>query len=306
MQQFDRITRDTQIMAGQACIRGTGIPVHLIANLAAQGTPTADILAQYPLLELEDIVQAMAYTLRELVYVMNQGHYGVKSGLAVIQSGCQLINTLSFPARETEGHGNGELSTAADILHIFPGAIRRSMDALNRLDEWVHFYRDPGVATPEWWREDLAHIVERALQYYVSSPEGAPAVVVQLPKELPAVRSAGQLDQAIGYLLTVYEPTGAIRRRVTAAPGDENALRLEIEHDPTVGRGHITANPDLGLARGDRQLASLFSPGGLYATAALIVERSGGRVEAEITRDRLRLSVFLPIWIETENPEPVD
>lgn len=71
MPDLDRITFDRQIMNGQACIRGMHIPVSLIVNLVAHGKQAADILAEYPDLEEEDIRQALTYAAwlaREQVY----------------------------------------------------------------------------------------------------------------------------------------------------------------------------------------------------------------------------------------------
>ncbi len=58
---FDRITFDSQIMGGRACIRGMRITVALVVNLVANGMTTQDILQEYPDLEAEDIRQALQY-----------------------------------------------------------------------------------------------------------------------------------------------------------------------------------------------------------------------------------------------------
>ena len=58
-QAFDRITVDPRIMGGRPCIRGMRITVGLIANLAANGMTTEEILREYPVLEAEDIRQAL-------------------------------------------------------------------------------------------------------------------------------------------------------------------------------------------------------------------------------------------------------
>ncbi len=58
---FDRITFNPRIMAGQACIRGMRITVSLIVNLVAHGKQPAQILEEYPDLELVDIQQAREY-----------------------------------------------------------------------------------------------------------------------------------------------------------------------------------------------------------------------------------------------------
>lgn len=58
---FDRITFDSQVMAGRACIRDTRVPVSLLVNLVANGTAPAEIIEAYPYLEPEDVQQALQY-----------------------------------------------------------------------------------------------------------------------------------------------------------------------------------------------------------------------------------------------------
>lgn len=61
MPHLDRITFDPNIMGGRACIRGQRITVALILNLLGNGHTTAEILADYPYLEEEDIHQSLQY-----------------------------------------------------------------------------------------------------------------------------------------------------------------------------------------------------------------------------------------------------
>lgn len=58
---IDRITFNSEIMGGRACIRGMRIPVSLIVNLIANGMKEEEILSEYPDLEKEDIQQALKY-----------------------------------------------------------------------------------------------------------------------------------------------------------------------------------------------------------------------------------------------------
>lgn len=58
---FDRITFDSQIMGGRACIRGMRIPVSVIVGQIAHGATVEEILVDYPDLEPEDIQQALEY-----------------------------------------------------------------------------------------------------------------------------------------------------------------------------------------------------------------------------------------------------
>jgi uncharacterized protein (DUF433 family) len=61
MPTLDRITRNTGIMGGKACIRGMRVTVGTIVGLVASGHSFSEILAAYPYLEEEDIRQALAY-----------------------------------------------------------------------------------------------------------------------------------------------------------------------------------------------------------------------------------------------------
>lgn len=61
MTGFPRITVDPQQMGGVPCIRGLRIPVATIVRLLAAGRPEADILADYPDLEPEDIREALRF-----------------------------------------------------------------------------------------------------------------------------------------------------------------------------------------------------------------------------------------------------
>lgn len=61
MKQLDRITINPDICLGQPTIRGMRITVTLILKLVSSGMSTDEILAAYPELEKEDIVQALKY-----------------------------------------------------------------------------------------------------------------------------------------------------------------------------------------------------------------------------------------------------
>lgn len=58
---FDRITFNTQVMGGRACIRGMRIPVSVIVGQIAHGASFDEILEGYPDLEKADIQQAVEY-----------------------------------------------------------------------------------------------------------------------------------------------------------------------------------------------------------------------------------------------------
>jgi len=61
MKSLERVTIDPAVCMGQPTIRGMRITVSLILNLVSNGMSTDDILAAYPELEREDIIQALKY-----------------------------------------------------------------------------------------------------------------------------------------------------------------------------------------------------------------------------------------------------
>ena len=61
MTQFDRITHNPQVMGGKASIRGVRVTVGMVVGQIGAGHSIEEILADYPYLEREDIMQALRY-----------------------------------------------------------------------------------------------------------------------------------------------------------------------------------------------------------------------------------------------------
>jgi uncharacterized protein (DUF433 family) len=58
---LERITIDTNICHGKACIRHMRWPVEVIIDLIASGMSFNDIITDHPELEKDDILAALAY-----------------------------------------------------------------------------------------------------------------------------------------------------------------------------------------------------------------------------------------------------
>ncbi len=58
---YERISIDPKICHGQACIKGTRIPVHQIVHMLANGDTIDDLLQEYPSLSREDILACLEY-----------------------------------------------------------------------------------------------------------------------------------------------------------------------------------------------------------------------------------------------------
>jgi uncharacterized protein (DUF433 family) len=64
MEHWDRISRQPEIMGGNACIRGTRVTVGMVVGQIGAGHSIEELLADYPYLEREDILQALRYASR--------------------------------------------------------------------------------------------------------------------------------------------------------------------------------------------------------------------------------------------------
>lgn len=61
MTDFDRITQNPAVMGGKACVRGMRVTVEMIVGQIGSGTSVDELLAAYPYLEREDVLQALRY-----------------------------------------------------------------------------------------------------------------------------------------------------------------------------------------------------------------------------------------------------
>jgi uncharacterized protein (DUF433 family) len=61
MKQLDRITMDPAVMGGKPCIRGMRVTVGTVVGLMASGKAIEEVLAAYPYIEREDVLQALTY-----------------------------------------------------------------------------------------------------------------------------------------------------------------------------------------------------------------------------------------------------
>ncbi len=57
----DRIVSNSMVFGGQACIKGTRIPVSVVLDNLAAGLSVAEIIASYPSLAAEDVTAAIQY-----------------------------------------------------------------------------------------------------------------------------------------------------------------------------------------------------------------------------------------------------
>lgn len=58
---LDRITQQPEVMGGKACIRGMRVTVGMIVGQIGAGRSVDEVLADFPYIEREDVMQALRY-----------------------------------------------------------------------------------------------------------------------------------------------------------------------------------------------------------------------------------------------------
>ena len=61
MNDFARVTQDPAVMGGKPCIRGMRVTVGMIVGQIGAGRTVDQLLADYPYLERDDILEALRY-----------------------------------------------------------------------------------------------------------------------------------------------------------------------------------------------------------------------------------------------------
>jgi len=61
MNNFERIIQNPDVMGGKPCIRGSRVTVGMIVGQIGAGRNIDELLADYPYLQREDILEALRY-----------------------------------------------------------------------------------------------------------------------------------------------------------------------------------------------------------------------------------------------------
>lgn len=61
MENLDRISLQPGVMGGRACVRGLRVTVGMLVGQIASGRSIDQVLAEFPYLEREDVLQALRY-----------------------------------------------------------------------------------------------------------------------------------------------------------------------------------------------------------------------------------------------------
>jgi len=58
---YERISIDPRVCHGEACIKGTRIPVHQVVGMLANGDTIEELIEEYPSIERDDVLACLDY-----------------------------------------------------------------------------------------------------------------------------------------------------------------------------------------------------------------------------------------------------
>jgi uncharacterized protein (DUF433 family) len=112
-ERLDRISLNPAVMGGKPCIRGTRVTVGRIVSQIGAGETIEELLADYPYIEREDILQALRIHLLPFNYTLPGTAAGETPAAGVPQLG-QL-----GPAFHAKCHNYSLFLRAANIFSAF-------------------------------------------------------------------------------------------------------------------------------------------------------------------------------------------
>lgn len=267
MHQFERLSLRDAHVGGIAYIRDTAIRAVDVVRLVMGGQSNAEILAQFPELEAEDIQEALAYAVHDLSQKMTiWGHEGAVYVHSI--KGCSEV----LAADDMGNH----LSVAQEIHAL----ARQTETMWNYVGVLAELGYKPDKF--QWQLTSLWDIIAAA-QHRLPD-YGTPVTLrVDAPEALPAVRTFGYLPTAICNLAVDYWDGLLTDQAHLVIRVDNNRdAHLEIRRR----YGPFTTDPS-------RQLTLITWSGGPVAVAALIIERHGSQLHLAPTDDGVVLSFTL-------------
>jgi uncharacterized protein (DUF433 family) len=203
MSKFERIVREPLVMGGQARIRDTGITVNEIVRLSLDGASQAEILQKFPMLEAEDVHEALGWQAQDITSLLRESLHDNRSSLASIQGFSDVLLMLL----KTNGVLSYELShdkilaiqASATRMHYIKNTLLDGLDVLAKLGQpleakqidWVilkpHIENDvvglPSVMARTSPTEILSHLAVGKLNNH-EVPDLAKILVNRVNKEL--------------------------------------------------------------------------------------------------------------------------
>lgn len=218
MTNFDRIQRQPQQHGGQAQIRETGITVNEIVRHALAGMPLPDLLQRYPNLEADDIYQALAYSVHDLLNgIAYWRHEGV-APLSHIKGYSEILagHSENLPPETLSDEMRQEWS------QVILNASRSALSSWDNVRTWAT--RSYAQDAPPLASMTISDLME-ALLDHLRRVQPSASVHISAPDDTPPVRASAHLVEALTLLVTsegnLFKPRAELGIRALGGANDE-------------------------------------------------------------------------------------
>jgi len=268
MRKFERISVDDR---EGAYIRGTAIPVTQIVKRIQAGEPLEKLLEAYPKLEIEDVVESLAYAVVNLVRYSQLWRSEGYPLLASIQGVGQLLAQIGDVAE----------SQSKEFSQI----IISNSDRVRLILDSIYFGGHLGFM-PQDEREGPVFILDvtKKLSRRVASSGHIEFI---LPVDVPPMRG----NVALNYALTsLFDARWSIGNY-----GFETSVKVTLP-DPE----HLNVHVNHGCQE-DVDIERFFWYGSPLYISRLIVQEHGSQLQAQSTEHGVTFEFQLPIWKEPQS-----
>lgn len=270
MPVFDRITIEKSKFSDYATIRNTGIAVSEIVSRLSRGESMSVVLAAYPKLETEDLVQALAYAADDMLE---------RTAVLVHDARKPLSLILGYAGMLTEAEVSPEerMMFAQEIVdHAGKGA-----DGWGELSEETRLkYGFQAIAAAQISQVNLKEIFTE-----ISDEIQRKGITLKtdFPADLPLLRGNRLLGRAFVLLCTDAKLDFLKAEACVTARVDNGEIVIEIER-PLASKSNTPLPP----------MGSFFTQvtGGLYV-AGRMIEQVGGSMSAAVDDLLLRFTARL-------------
>jgi uncharacterized protein (DUF433 family) len=272
MAVFDRITHDPAVAGGQARIRDTHITVTELVRLSLSGHSQAAILQAYPALDAEDVHQAVAYGLQDVLACMS---YWRHEGLNPLQ----------------QIRGYGDLLTGRS----------RGIDPADLSDTekqaWLLIMRDASYRGAACWH----HLGNRVYSHYrdelpVFAPEPLAVFLQSVRDESNKLEPDMQLHITAPQtsVMLRYSPrlTVAVTSLVTTG---KNTFKPDVNLNVQVNSSSAHFIIERTFQYGGDKLTHLMSPPAAIATANFLLYQHDSQLTIQQKKDQVVFLFDLPL-----------
>jgi len=258
MSQFERIHRQQNVMGGQAIIRDTGITVNEIVRLSLAGASLADILAQYPPLDADDVTQALAYGIHDTVESIAYWRHEGMTPLTHIKGFSEILADEAGVA----GTSDVDFEQQHQWMKMIFESSWRAINYWQQLKLWASIHFDQ--PNHEFDILSLATIISQ-VQQALPAQEPTAELKADIEPNLPQVKANEDIVLAIVNIASAakntFSPITQLYARLV-----EDWVQIRLER---------------ALTYKDDRIHYLLEPHTAIATAALIIYQNGSELRVQ-------------------------